>query len=652
MRSFLGRTMGVLVVGLVMVSFVGLAATETFINKTGHDVYGIRVEFSTRVTIIRHDYVFPDQSPTGRSDAFTFSGGKLHKFQRFTIAWIPGTAEVVNYEWLEEEQTAPPTPQEETPAEEAPQPATPPLPDPNTPPILYGDDYPGPGEPLYQPKPDEQIWLTDLEGHGDIYDNDGIKINYAPGFDKSKISVIRVYRNGVFMRFLPEKFDVLTNAQMKTFDGNSLEHSPASAHTDHAIMGYEYEFDIYTTDHLWILKKTVKSGFRWRPKEIWAQMGTSWHWNRVDRYSLDDIVKFFTYLKQDGFTGVSLGINYYMSTPYDNEVFPVYDPHSDICFGGGITTPTSAELEKMLKAVTEAKLDIHIDGYIYISQEYQNKHGFTWRDMVNPKDPAKFFGSYTDLWLELVPLLNRYHVKLITPFDEMETIEKYYPDFIKETFSAISEVYDGELGIDEATHNMLMGNSPINRTPIHSVSAFESLVRDFTFWDWKDSHGRPIRIEYSCWTVPVETQRDQRVSVMVPNFVKFWNIPVDYYRAKYPDDPQMFGEIGAQNADGQSLGSEYWDIKNKVMDEQERADYILAALKGAKALNVNYVNIWGDFYVGEWASPSVGATRIATGHYNIRPSPIYRVITAIIKPEEVSLISAEATAVDRSTLPN
>ena len=86
--------------------------------------------------------------------------------------------------------------------------------------------YPGPDEPLYVPAEGEQIWLTDLEGHADIYDNDSIKINYAPGFDKSQITRIDVYRNGVKLRFVPALFDVLTNEQMKTFDGNPAENTP------------------------------------------------------------------------------------------------------------------------------------------------------------------------------------------------------------------------------------------------------------------------------------------------------------------------------------------------------------------------------------------------------------------------------------------
>ena len=40
MRSFLRRAVGIFLIGLFLVGFIGLAATETFVNKTGHDVYG------------------------------------------------------------------------------------------------------------------------------------------------------------------------------------------------------------------------------------------------------------------------------------------------------------------------------------------------------------------------------------------------------------------------------------------------------------------------------------------------------------------------------------------------------------------------------------------------------------------------------------
>jgi len=398
-----------------------------------------------------YDYVLQDRD----GDQFTFSGRDLRNRGRFTISWMPSSGKVVDYEWIEKAQLAPKTPTTTAQQEEEFK-----LPDPNTPPILYGDDYPGPDEPLYQPEPDEQIWLTDLDGHGDIYDNDSIKINYAPGFDVSQITKIDVYRNGIKLRFVPQKIDVLTNAQMKTFDGNPAERSPASNHTDHAIMGYEYEFKISTADHLWVMKKTVKSGFRWRPKEVWAQMGISWDWNQIDGLALDKVIRFLQYLKNDGFTGVSIDIPAYVNTPYDSDVFNLYDTNSDIATRGGIVTPTTAELEKMLQSAEKASMDVHIRGHLYISQKYKEKHGDAWSSLIDPKNPGVFFDGYTILWMDLMPMFNQYKVKLITLFTEMDGIEKY-SDLIERMYSKLSEAFTGELGFEEATNLMLYEDSPM-----------------------------------------------------------------------------------------------------------------------------------------------------------------------------------------------
>ena len=141
-----------------------------------------------------------------------------------------------------------------------------------------------------------------------------------------------------------------------------------------------------------------------------------------------------------------------------------------------------------------------------------------------------------------------------------------------------------------------------------------------------------MRIEYSGWVPPLETQKDQRVSVMVPNFVKFWSIPVDYYRSMYSQDPQMFGEIGVFDADGVSLGQDYWSISNKIFDHQEVADVWYAYLEGTRGLGVESLNIWiipfGDFW-----SDGVGDTYLNIGLRKPQ-SPAYRLIKAIIAPEE------------------
>ena len=627
MRSAAGRVLSFALVLVLVMSVVGLATSQTFINKTGKTVTGIKIEFSRSVLITRHDSVFPDQSPSGRSDEFTFSGTDLRNLGRFSITWMPSSGKVTDYEWIEKAQPAPKTPTTTAQQEEEFK-----LPDPNTPPILYGDDYPGPDEPKYQPGEDEQIWLTDLEGHGDIYDNDSIKINYASGFDVLQITKISVYRNGVYMRFLPEKFDVLTNAQMKTFDGNYHEHSSASSHTDHAIMGYEYKFKIITADHLWILKKTVKSGFHWRPKEIWAEIDSNWPIS-MSNLSYSDIVNFLKRIKQDGFTGISLDISYYMNTPFDNTVYILKTQDPEIA-DWGIRTCTLSELKEILKAATEAALEVHIRGVIYISKKYNDRHGGIFRQgwAAQPPDIHSFFQNYTSLWLDLIPILNTYNVKLITPFTEMDNLEKY-PKLIKNMYTQLSREFTGEIGFEEGTANILNGSDVINDRRVYTESAFRAIVGTFTFWDWKDSQGRPMRIEYSCWSPELETHMDQRVSVMQKKFVKFWSPAVDYYCSTYHNNLQMFGEIGAYDVDGVGLGNAWYSLKLKRLDDQEVADIWFVYLKGAQGEKINSINVWQIPLGDLWPMNYPGDFFINTG-LRQPESPAYRVITAIIKPEE------------------
>ena len=100
MQSMAGRVLSFALVTVLLMSAVVLAASQTFINKTGGTVTGITIQFSNRVMIPRRDSVFPDQSPNGRDDQFTFSGGTLRNLGRFSITWLPGSGKVTNYEWI------------------------------------------------------------------------------------------------------------------------------------------------------------------------------------------------------------------------------------------------------------------------------------------------------------------------------------------------------------------------------------------------------------------------------------------------------------------------------------------------------------------------------------------------------------------------
>jgi len=259
-----------LVVAFGVISF---AATQTFINDTGGPVTGIKITFSDMVWVTEWDIaVFPAESPVGVVQEITFSGGTLPARGTFSVTWGEEYVSVTAYTWMTGSGTVAGSPTASA----------------TNGPLTYDQimaqiaHYPGPDEPLYKPQTGEQIWLTDLEGHADIYDNDSIKINYAPGFDKNQITRIDVYRSGVKMRFLPALFDVLTNEQMKTFDGYypildwsegvHEQDSPKSSHTDHAIMGYEYSLKFYGATPgvvTKVLAARVKSGVTWHPKYVY-----------------------------------------------------------------------------------------------------------------------------------------------------------------------------------------------------------------------------------------------------------------------------------------------------------------------------------------------------------------------------------------------
>lgn len=301
-------------------------------------------------------------------------------------------------------------------------------------------------------------------------------------------------------------------------------------------------------------------------------------------------------------------------TPYDNDVFALYTVDPNIA-NWDIVTPTQSELEKMLKAAEAAEMDIHVRGVINISQQYQDEHGFRCSTWIEPTNPQEFFDSYTKLLLKLVPLLNKYHVKLLTPFIEMTGIEKY-SDLIKKMCTTISRTYKGEIGFEEETANILNGASVFNSTPIRTEEAYANFEKGFTFWNWVSPTGKHIIYEYSVWTPRLETQKDQRVSVMEPNFIKFLEPAHSYFSSTYPQDSQMIGEIGTRDADGGCLGPDYYNIprSQRVFDEQERADVWYAYFKGSKELGIESLDVW-VFTLGNtsWGDHSAGTNFMYIG---------------------------------------
>jgi hypothetical protein len=97
------RTIAFFLLGALLLPLLCLAASKTLTNLTGETVSGVVLTFSESVRILSYDKAaFPDQSPSGRADRFTFSGGALADGVSFRVSWSPSSASIADLQWLQE----------------------------------------------------------------------------------------------------------------------------------------------------------------------------------------------------------------------------------------------------------------------------------------------------------------------------------------------------------------------------------------------------------------------------------------------------------------------------------------------------------------------------------------------------------------------
>ncbi|MCX6099884.1 MAG: hypothetical protein NTV92_00340, partial [Candidatus Bipolaricaulota bacterium] len=205
--------------------------------------------------------------------------------------------------------------------------------------------------------------------------------------------------------------------------------------------------------------------------------------------------------------------------------------------------------------------------------------------------------SYGDVASHYAQIAEEEHVEVFCPLVEMDSLEQYTYR-VKALLDRIDVQFSGELAIDSSIHNYL------SQWGSQSAANYESFLQNVgKFYDWVDDHGRPLRIDMNCWGPPLETQKDQRFSVMVESFVRFWSVAAAYFRAKYPGSRLSFGEIGTYNFDGMGMLSDldpYPDKPGLVRDDQEFADIWAAYLYGFQTLELDELAVWAfDAY---WAA--------------------------------------------------
>jgi hypothetical protein len=564
------RVLALTFLGLALVVCVALAATESLTNRTGRTATAVTVTFSEQVRLTSYDEsVFPAKEPSSRASTFRFSGGDLANGARFSVSWTPSTAEITSTEW------------ETTGASAAGSSAG------SSTPLTYEQimaqiaHYPGSDEPLCQPKEGEQIWLTDLEGHADIYDNDSIKINYASGFDKSQVTWIGVYRNGVKLR-LPALFDVLTNAQMKTFDGNREEHTPKSSHTDHAIFGYEYEFRLTVGSAARALRAVVRSPIKANLTELWVELGAGWQ-SSLQWLSDGDLDQFFGTLRADGFTGVMLSFVTFVDSPTASSVWTLDSSDEAVAGWPSVWTQSPADFDRVLSATDRAGLSAHVHCLMSISRKYQSEYG-VYSAHITPRDRSAFLESYLEIWKRYLPVFEKHHVQLVTPFAEMDGIISHTSE-IALFHTQIAQGFSGRIGCELTTSSYLQGWSPQQ-----NGRTFAQMSPDI--WDWRDLQGRLLVNELDVWHAPLSPVKDQGMSALVVPFLDFMAPAIDLYRSQCPENPLMYGEFGGFPVDGYCTGTPPSEISPQTQDAQEMADLWAAFLIGVQMQGISSVTFW------------------------------------------------------------
>jgi len=606
----------VLAVGLALCSIPVLAG-EFLMNE--EVAYGLRVTFSEPVVLGYFGDVLTVVSPRGEASVFTFSGAELPPWVGHGLAWTPATARIASYNWL----------------------ATPPLVEipegglttedllnlgraPTYKEIMSAiAEYPGEDEPIYEPAPDEAIWLTDLEGHADIYDNDSIKINYANWFDQSQITRIEVYRNGVRMEFMPDVVDVLTNEQMKTFDGNPLEHTPASDHTDHAIWGYEYEFRFFGQPGSAVVghSTVIRSSFRYQPEFAFANFLLWWDdlsALHLGEFRYADVLETTAAVKALGIRGASINVEYFMESHGANGIYSM-DRAKPSVLPENLWTASDADFIEAMRIFEEADLEVDVRMEVWVEGGYAGAGAC--RQCIQPQSVSSFFANYTATAVSLARLAAEEGAAYFSPLTEMDSLSQY--NFhIRRMLDEIDAVFDGAIGIEESTHHYLRGDSLYDerlRDPLDILAVAE-------FWDWQGSDGNPLQILMSCWGVAYDDKADQSFSNCVEGFVSYWMPAISYYETNFPGNKLIFGEIGVHNLDGAASGTIPENAPSGVLDDQEVADLWAAYLAGCVALDIDGLSAW------TWAfSPEQRLFfRYKPGNTCLIGTPAARIIRAVM----------------------
>jgi hypothetical protein len=274
-----------------------------------------------------------------------------------------------------------------------------------------------------------------------------------------------------------------------------------------------------------------------------------------------------------GFKGIQVEVHVFMDDMSSNEIFPIYD-YGSSRLPDWQRTATDAEIATILGYVRDAGLDAEVAIQIWTTLDCRNSNPSvnTDRGNIYPRNVSTWFDNYSTLCEHYARLAEANHVEYFCPIVELETMEQY-TDEVTSLLERVDAEFSGQLAVSEGTNKMAFGWFP-KGGHLGQFWGYESML-----------------IGMNSWVQELETQKDQRFSVVLERFVAFWRPFVEEYRRLYPGHKIVFEENGFYNYDGAALGWRHEET-NPVRDDQEVADYWAAVFSALPALGMDGIAVW------------------------------------------------------------
>jgi hypothetical protein len=306
-----------------------------------------------------------------------------------------------------------------------------------------------------------------------------------------------------------------------------------------------------------------------------------------------------------------------MASDRTNDIFAQYTYDTTI-LPSWSRTMTDKEVLWLLGLIRQAGLKAELRVELWITEAYTRTHPQAARCCITPPSWDAWFANYTALCVHMAQLAEQRECAIFTPLVELGEAERR-TDRVLRLLDAVAAVFSGEICVSQCTVAALRDVS-LELPKAELWRQFDARLG--SFWTWS-RNGRNLTIGMEWWPgfVDLGTSADQRFSLMLEQFVRFFGTVVEYFKTRYPGHAVRFSELGSFDYDGATVAARHPSTVRSC-DHQEFADAYAALLAGTAALGIS-ANVWSLWLESgpDWHS---------TSHQYLDWTPALAVVESIV----------------------